>query len=84
MKISGTKTDRLLNILKKVNAKTYISGPSAKDYMEEEKFFDTGISIEYMQYDYPQYQQLHGSFEPNLSIIDLLLNTGKDAHKYIW
>ena len=54
MKISGTKTDRLLNILKKVNAKTYISGPSAKAYMEEEKFFDTGISIEYMQYDYPQ------------------------------
>jgi hypothetical protein len=51
--------------------------------MEEEKLFDAGISIEYMQYDYPQYQQLHGSFEPNLSIVDLLLNTGKDAHKYI-
>jgi len=51
--------------------------------MEEEKLFDAGISIEVMQYDYPQYQQLHGSFEPNLSIVNLLLNTGKDAHKYI-
>jgi len=81
--IEGTKTDRLISILKSVNATHYISGPSAIDYIETEKFEASGISIEYMSYDYPIYPQLYPPFEPQVSIIDLLFMTGPEALKYI-
>lgn len=80
----GTKTDRLLSILKHLGATHYISGPSARDYMEQEKFIAAGISVEYMTYDYPEYPQLHGGFLPNVTVLDLLFNVGEDASQFIW
>ena len=38
----GQKTDRLLGILEKLGARTYLSGPSAKDYLEVEKLAERG------------------------------------------
>ena len=38
LNVEGKKTDRLINVLKKINATEYISGPSAKAYIEPEKF----------------------------------------------
>ena len=32
---------------------------------------------------YPEYPQLHGPFEHGVSIVDLLFNTGPDAHLYM-
>ncbi len=81
--IEGEKTDRLISILHAVGADHYISGPSARDYIEAEKFEEAGIRLEYMTYDYPQYGQLHGAFEPQVSIIDLLFMTGGRALEYI-
>lgn len=80
----GQKTDRLLSILKNVGATHYISGPSAKEYIEEHKFEEAGITLEYMVYDYPEYPQLHPPFEPHVSILDLLFMTGPKAPCYIW
>src|SRR5262245_15864868 len=51
LQVEGNKTDRLLNLLKTVEATHYITGPSARSYLEEEKFWDAGISLEYMSYD---------------------------------
>lgn len=81
---SGTKTDRLLSLLTHLGATHYISGPSARDYMELEKFAAAGISVEFMAYDYPAYPQLHGAFESQVTILDLLFQAGPDAGKYIW
>jgi hypothetical protein len=81
--IDGEKTDRLVQLLTKVGAKHYISGPSAKDYLEEEKIKSEGLTLEYMEYDYPEYPQLYPPFDPNVTILDLLFMTGKDALKYI-
>ncbi|MHC1784046.1 MAG: WbqC family protein [Anaerolineaceae bacterium] len=81
--VEGAKTDRLLSILKKVGATHYISGPSARDYIENEKFQQAGISLEFMEYDYPEYPQLYPPFEAQVSIIDLMCMTGTDAIKYI-
>jgi hypothetical protein len=80
--ISGVKTDRLIEILTRVGATHYISGPSAEDYIENEKFEATGISLEYMTYDYPEYTQLYQPFDPQLSALDLLFMTGPDAKNY--
>lgn len=81
--VEGEKTDRLINLLKKVGADHYISGPAAKDYLEEEKFIAAGISLEYMHYNYPEYPQLYPPFEGKVSIIDLLFMTGPDSLKFI-
>lgn len=80
----GVKTDRLISILRQVGATHYISGPSARDYLEEEKLAAEGISLEYMQYDYQPYHQLYPPFDPQVSIIDLLMMTGPQAPQHIW
>jgi len=83
--VEGTRTDALVNLLEKVGASSYISGPAAKSYLEVEKLNAAGIEVQWKDYSgYPDYPQRHGPFEPQVSIIDLLLNTGADAAQYIW
>lgn len=81
--ISGTKTDRILQILQALGATHYISGPAAKRYLQEDKLSNVGISIEYMTYDYPNYPQLHPPCDFQVSILDLLFMTGADSLSYI-
>ncbi len=81
--IVGEKTDRIIQILKAVGASHYISGPSAINYLEEEKFEENNIELEYMVYDYPEYPQLYPPYNPQVSILDLLFMTGMDALSYI-
>lgn len=80
---SGTKTDKLIQILLKLGANHYISGPAAKSYIEEDKFEEAGIRLEYMTYQYPPYPQLYPPYDPQVSILDLLFMTGDEALKYI-
>ena len=82
LSVSGTKTDRLIQILQKVGADHYISGTSAKDYIENEKFLAAGITLEYMVYEYPEYPQIHPPYDPFVTILDLLFMTGSDAGNY--
>jgi len=80
----GSKTDRLISILKHLGATHYISGPSARSYIENEKFQEAGITVEFMTYDYPEYPQINGPFLAQVTILDLLFNTGADSARYIW
>jgi len=80
--ITGEKTDRLIQILKRVGATHYISGPSAQDYIETEKFAAADITLEYMRYDYPEYPQLYPPYDPFVSVLDLLFMAGPDAPRY--
>jgi hypothetical protein len=52
--------------------------------LEEEKFREAGIGIEYMEYDYPTYPQLYPPYDPHVSILDLLFMTGPEAGRFIW
>jgi len=79
----GQKTDHLIQVLLAVGASHYISGPSAQDYIENDKFEQAGITLEYMVYNYPEYAQFYPPFEAQVSILDLLFMTGPDALKYI-
>jgi hypothetical protein len=81
---SGRKTDRLLEILRRVGAQTYISGPSAKSYLDVDLLAQNGISVEWMIYEYPEYPQFYVPFEPQVSALDLLLMTGSEAGCFIW
>jgi hypothetical protein len=81
--IHGVKTERLVQILERVGAKHYISGPSARDYVKKETFDEAGITLEYMEYNYPEYPQLYPPFDPYVTILDLLFMTGKNAINYL-
>jgi hypothetical protein len=73
-------TERLLALCEACGADRYLSGPAAKDYLDADAFAAKGIDVAWMDYSgYPEYPQLWGAFEPRISVIDLLLNTGRDA-----
>lgn len=81
----GTKTDRILALLKGVGAKTYISGPAGKNYLEEAKFLENGIKLIWKDYSaYPQYDQFQPPFEHAVSILDMIFHLGPEAPWYIW
>lgn len=80
----GNQTERLLSILRGLCATHYLTGPSARAYLDEGLLARHGIATEYMDYAYPDYPQLRSGFEPHLSIVDLLVMTGPNAGRFIW
>lgn len=78
------KTDRLVEMCRRLGATEYVSGPSARDYMEPEKFEAAGIKLSYFQYDYPPYRQLSDQFTHFVSIVDMIFNLGPETPKFIW
>jgi hypothetical protein len=78
------RTERLANLCRNAGGTEYISGPSAKDYVDEKIFTDMGIKLTWFDYaGYPEYPQLWGEFTHGVTVLDLLFNCGKDAHKYM-
>lgn len=82
---TGAKLDLIFDILTKSNATSYLSGPSASNYLDASRFNDMGMKLVYKDYDgYPEYPQLYPPFEHGVSILDLLFNAGPDTTKHIW
>lgn len=79
----GGKSDRVLCILRHLGATHYICGPSSRNYLNTEQFDAAGITLEYMCYDYPMYQQVYLPYDPHVSVLDLMLNTGANAANLI-
>jgi glutaredoxin-related protein len=79
----GSKTARIIDLLTKVGASTYLTGPSAQAYLDLELFRDHNIKVEFKSYDYPSYPQLWGEFRGEVTILDLLFNTGPEARRFL-
>ena len=78
------KSERVVELLLKSEATHYLSGPSAKNYLNEADFKKHNIRLEYIDYShYKPYPQTHSNFEPNLTILDLLFNVGLEYKSYI-
>lgn len=78
------KTQRLVDLCAQAGGTEYVSGPSAKNYIEEHLFAERGIKIRWFDYSrYQEYPQLWGAFTHNVSILDLLFNCGKDSMRYM-
>ncbi len=78
------KTERLADLCRQVGGTEYISGPAAKDYIDERCFTEQNIKLSWFSYTgYPEYPQLWGDFAHGVSILDLLFNCGKDASHYM-
>lgn len=80
----GDRTERLLNLCRQTSATRYLSGPTAKAYLDEDAFGARGIEVAYMDYSgYGTYHQLYPPFESHVSVIDLILNEGPGATAYM-
>lgn len=80
---SQNPTERLIKICRSLNATHYITGASAKNYLDEKMFGNENIQLQYQKYMHPTYNQLWGEFIPYLSIIDLLCNEGQRSLKIL-
>jgi len=78
------KTERLIDLCKQLKCTDYYTGPAAKNYINEALFEQENIEIHYLDYTgYPEYPQLFPPFEHGVTVLDLILNTGSDAVKYM-
>lgn len=81
----GRKLDKMIDLVARAGGTTYLSGPAARDYIVPERFSERGIALEWKDYaGYPEYPQRFPPFEPSVSVLDLLFNTGPDAPWFIW
>jgi len=81
---AGTGSDRILSICKSLSATKYVSGPSAASYLKVDDFVMNGIEVAFADYSkMASYEQLHGDFIPNVSIIDMVFNVASDYSKLI-
>ncbi|MCQ8869334.1 WbqC family protein [Vibrio splendidus] len=80
----GVKDDKLISICKSLSADYYLSGPSAKNYIDNDKFEEESIELEYIDYSgYPEYSQVQDDFEHYVSVLDVIFNCGPDSRSHI-
>jgi hypothetical protein len=83
LKISTTRAERIYEICRKLEADVYYSGTGARVYQEESEFETRGIRLKYSEFKVFAYKQLWGDFNPNVSILDYLMNHGYDWQRVI-
>ncbi len=82
--IQKKASEIILDICKSLKADHYISGTVwAKDNLDLEKFKENKITVEFQEFQHPEYLQMHGDFEKTMSIIDLLFNEGVENSRKI-
>ncbi len=74
--VSGTKSELLLDVCKKLDATEYLSGISGQEYLNLKAFENAGVGIQFQEFHHPIYKQCYSPFVPCLSVLDLLLNHG--------
>jgi hypothetical protein len=81
--VGGAKGELVLNLCKAVGAKTYLSGPLGRGYLDPARFAEAGIELRYHDYRHPTYPQRQPGFEPNMSVVDLLFNCGERSREIL-
>ena len=77
-------SSRLLEISLNRKAKIYYTGPAAKNYLDTILFKKKNIEINWFDYGKTKiYKQPFKDFYQDLSIVDCLMNCGKDTKKFL-
>lgn len=78
------KTERLAALCQQAGGTEYISGPSARNYVDPAVFERARICLTWFDYSgYPEYPQQWGEFTHGVSILDLLFNCGPESARYM-
>lgn len=83
LNVSGNKDDKLINLIKKINSHHYISPPGSKSYIDQKKFVQENIKLEFFRYKINNYYNNNQEFVEGLSILDLIFNKGQDSINFI-
>lgn len=71
---SGSRSELLANLVIAAGGTTYLSGPSGKQYLDEDVFAAKGLRVEYHHFVPEPYPQRFGSFIGGLSVLDYLFH----------
>jgi len=77
------KTERLVSLCEQAGATSYLSGPSARDYLDPALFERAGIELHFKEYVYPEYPQLYPPFDHAVTVLDMILSTGPQAPQFM-
>jgi len=79
LKLQETKTGRVVDLCIQSGIKTLYDAKGAAEFIEPGLFKKNKLEVIFQDYKHPQYRQLHGSFIPNMSVLDLIFNEGPNS-----
>lgn len=83
-KIESTSTQALIDLTRLSGADTYISGGEGLNYLDMGLWNSTSLKIMFQKYVHPVYKQFNSkSFQPCMSILDVLFNCGDESLEVI-
>jgi hypothetical protein len=85
LRLTGQKTDRLIDMCGKLGARCYLSGGGGSTgYLDVERMGRAGIGVVWQHFNHPRYTQRYAEsgFVSHLGFLDLVLNHG-DASRDI-
>jgi hypothetical protein len=85
--LKGHKTERLIDLCKKVDARCYISGGGGSTgYLNVEQMGRAGIGVIWQHFEHPRYPQRHteAGFVSHLGFLDILFNCGPQARELLF
>lgn len=80
---SINNSQKVLDLVLQSGGSHYITGHGALKYLDNELFKKSKIDVLYMVYSKLPYPQLHGTFTPYVSALDLVANCGKNGRNLI-
>jgi len=85
--LTGHKTDRLIDMCRKVGARCYLSGGGGSTgYLDVERMGRAGIGVIWQYFEHPRYQQRYpeAGFISHLGFLDLVLNCGEASREVLF
>lgn len=74
------RNEKLIHVCKLHQADQYLTGPAAKNYLDENQFRLNNIEVKYFNYGvYSEYPQLYPPFTHEVSILDTLFMLGPET-----
>lgn len=70
--------DKVIDLCKTLNASDYINAIGGTELYDKKKFLEEGIKLSFLSPDLGEYLQFNNLFQPNLSIIDVLMFNSKN------
>jgi hypothetical protein len=77
--ICGEAHELILDICRKTGAESYLHGIHGLDYVDFDFLSANGVASLIQVFVPIEYPQMHGAFIPNLSILDVIFNCGKEG-----
>ncbi|MGE5186275.1 MAG: WbqC family protein [Acidobacteriota bacterium] len=87
LRLTGTKTDRLVDLCRAVGARAYLTGAGgSQGYLDVEKMGRAGFGVIWQHFEHPVYAQRYPDrgFDAHLGFLDLVLNVGPAARDLLF